>query len=348
MKRKKAETTTAKSKKSVDLPTVKEMLEAGVHFGHETKRWHPNFKEYIFDRKENFHIIDLEQTLSKLEEALVFLTEVASKGEILIIGTKRQARDLVKAAAVNSGAHFVINRWVGGLITNNETIGKSIRKLKRIEEDLSGDVKKYSQKKLSVLRREWGRLDRLFCGVKHMESIPKALVILGAHYEKMAVREAKVANIPIVALIDSNTDPSGIEYPIPANDDAIKSIELFCNYFSKAIVKGNKGKGVKHEFLDLSTVGIKEEDLSEKDKIKKHKKSVQKVKVKKKSVKKIKRAPKRSISEVKKKRKSSKKKSVSKTVKKTTKKKAKRTSKKKKTSRKKSRARKKKKIEVIA
>ena len=258
--------------RSFELPSVKELLEAGVHFGHETKRWNPNYREYIYQKRGKFHIIDLEKTLEKLEEALKFLKESASKGEILIVGTKRQARDIVREEAIRSGALYVTNRWVGGQLTNFEKVQKSIDKLTKIEERLSGDLSKISQQRLSVLRREWGRLERLFGGIKKMKRIPSAIVLIDALYERIPLHEATVANVPVVALVDSNTNPLDLDYPIPGNDDAIRSIKLFVKMFADAILLGNKGKGVKHEFTDFSTIGVKddkEKTVSEKKKVKK-------------------------------------------------------------------------------
>jgi small subunit ribosomal protein S2 len=253
--------TTKAKKSSIKIPTVRELLEAGAHFGHETKRWNPNYAEFIYTKRDKFHIIDLEKTLKKFKEALEFIQKVAPKGNILIVGTKRQARDIVREEAIRCGAHFVINRWVGGTISNFPRISKSIEKLRKIEEKLKGDVKKYTQQQLAVLRREWARYDRLFGGIKKLEKLPDVVIIIDAKYEKMTVRELKSAKIPIIAVVDSNTNPKGIDYPIPANDDAIKSVELLVKYISDAILKGNRGRGVRHEFEDLSMVGIKKSDI---------------------------------------------------------------------------------------
>jgi len=264
-----------KSKKGLKLPTVKELLEAGVHFGHETKRWHPNFEHYIYSKRGDFHIIDLEKTLEKFQEALEFIEKKADS-DILIVGTKRQARRIVREGAIRAGIHFVTNRWVGGLFTNFDEISKGIKRLRKLEDILGGDLEDLSQQQLSVLRKEWGRLIRLFGGVKYLDSIPDVIIIFDPNFEKIVFREAKKAKIPIVAIVDSNTDPKGVDYPIPANDDAIKSIELFAKYIADAIINSRKGKGLEHKFEDFSLVGIKEEDLKPKVRKKKAKKTTKK------------------------------------------------------------------------
>lgn len=264
----------------IKLPSLKELLKAGVHFGHETKRWNPNYQKYIYTKRGKFHIIDLEKTLEKLKEALMFLGGKADS-DILIVGTKRQARDIVKEEAMRCGIHFVTNRWVGGLFTNFEEISKGIKRLRELEDILDGDLKGLSQQRLSVLRKEWGRLIRLFGGVKYLDSIPDVIIIFDTNYERIVFREAKKAKIPVVAIVDSNTDPSSIEYPIPANDDAIKSIKLFAQYIADAIINNRKGKGVNHELKDFSMVGIKQADkkvTKSKDKIIYRKKKVTKKK----------------------------------------------------------------------
>jgi small subunit ribosomal protein S2 len=245
-------------KSSVSTPTVKDMLAAGSQFGHQTKRWDPNYRKYIYAKRGNFHIIDLEKTHEYLNKARQFLTDAAKSKTVLMVGTKRQARDIIREEAVRAGVHFVVNRWVGGTITNFDTIEKGIKSLRNIEEKLSGDLDEYSQKELSVMRREWGRLSRLYGGIKFLQSVPEVLLVVDVHYEKAAIREAKRAGITIVALVDSNSDPSGIDYVIPANDDAIKSIKLLVSSCADAILEGNKGKGIKHLFKDFSTVGIRE------------------------------------------------------------------------------------------
>lgn len=252
-----AEKTTTK-KTAVQLPTVKDLLEAGAHFGHETKRWNPQYAEFIYTKRGGFHIIDLENTCRRLGEASVFLQKAAKGGDIIMVGTKRQARDIVREEAIRCGAHFITNRWVGGLVTNFEVVHRGIKRLREIEEKLGGDLEGLTQQNLSVLRREWARLERLFGGVKTLDKLPSAIVVIDAYYERIAVRESKGAGIPVVVLVDSNTDPTGIDYPVPANDDAIKSVQLFTRCFAEAILAGNQGKGVKHEFKDFERVGVKE------------------------------------------------------------------------------------------
>lgn len=295
----------------IELPTPKDLLEAGAHFGHETKRWHPKYEEYIYASRGEFHIINIEKTIEELEKALKFLAKTASRNEVLFVGGKRQAREFVKQGAVEAGAHFIVNRWAGGLLTNFNMIKKSIKQLRELEEVLSGDLDEFTQQELAVLRREWGRLNRLFGGVKNMTRPPGAVVIIDAHYESIALRESIKKGIPIVALIDSNTDPSNIDYPVPANDDALKSVKLFMEYFVKAVKAGNRGKGVQYDFRDYSKVGIKISDLKKEDRQKRekiNKKTFKKSEDKKKSIKEEKRSTKK---------KSTKKKTPSKTSKKT-------------------------------
>jgi len=251
---------------SISIPTVKEMLEAGVHFGHETKRWNPSFREYIFDKRGKFHVIDLEKTVENLKKALKYLVDISSKKEILFVGTKRQARDIMKEEATRCGAHFITNRWVGGLLTNFEIIHKGIRKLRKVEEKLSGNLKEYTPQELSVQRREWGRLDRLFGGVKFLDELPGVIVLIDPRFEWITVKEARVAKIPVVAVVDSNSNPNLVDYPVPGNDDAIKSIQLFSKVLADAVLVGNKGKGVQHVLADFSKVGVDKEGKKEEEK----------------------------------------------------------------------------------
>jgi len=245
------------------LPEISELLEAGVHFGHETKRWNPAYGEFIFSTRGKFHIINVEKTLEKMKEALEALVEASKKGEILFVGTKRQARELLRECAIACGAHFVINRWPGGLLTNFEVISKGIERLRKLEENFENKANDYNQAELSVYRRRWGRLDRLFSGVKSMTRLPSAILVVDSHFEKNAVREAKIKNIPVIALVDSNSDPNMVDFPIPANDDALKSIQLFAKYFVENINSFGV-KRVAYEYKDFSKIGIEKEKTEKK------------------------------------------------------------------------------------
>lgn len=241
----------------VKLPDIKAMLETGVQFGHQTKRWNPKMQKYIFAKKGNFHIIDISQTLPLLEEAAVFLTKAASEGDVLFVGTKRQAVDIVEQEAIRCGAHYITNRWVGGLFSNFEIVRKSINKLNELEKILQEGVENRTKQEIYWMKRVLARLERLFSGVKQMTSLPKVIVIIDANYEKKTVKEAKKMKIPIVAVVDTNSDPDLVDYPIPGNDDALGSIKLFMKTFADAVLLGNKGNGIKHKQMDLAALEIK-------------------------------------------------------------------------------------------
>jgi small subunit ribosomal protein S2 len=223
--------------------TVQNLLEAGVHFGHQTKRWNPKMKPYIFGAKNGIHIFDLGKTMYCLNEACKFIyKEVANGGDVLFVGTKRQAQELVKEAAQRDNMHYVTFRWLGGTLTNLETIRKSITKfskLKKMEED--GSLDKMKKKESSRLRREMGKLDRQLCGIMTMKKAPSVMVILDIAKEHIAVNEANILGIPVVAIIDSNVDPDLVSYGIPGNDDAVRSLKVIVDQLSTAI---HAGKGI--------------------------------------------------------------------------------------------------------
>lgn len=253
---------------SYSIPSVKELLEAGVHFGHECKRWNPLMQDFIYTKRGKFHIIDVVKTRENLEKATKFLKESAEAGKvILFVATKRQIQDIVKEQAIRSGSPFVVNRWLGGQFTNFDTIKKSILKLRDLENKLLGDISSYSQQTLSNMRREWARLDRMYQGVKSLDKIPSIVIIFDLHAERIAVKEAKKMGVTIVGIVDTNSNPNLADFPIPANDDAMKSVALISKCLADAIIAGNKGRGIKHEFYDFSKVGIKGFDKIE------HKKS---------------------------------------------------------------------------
>lgn len=222
------------------MPTLREMLNAGVHFGHKTSRWHPKMDEYVFMAKNGVHVINLEKTAVELENAVEFLKQLAGEGKtIVFVGTKKQASAIVKKAAISCGMPYIDSRWVGGTLTNFETIKSAVGNFQSRKEDLEKEDGKLSKKELSKLRDKTEKGERLFGGIVGLSKKPDAFILIGAHDEKNALHEANLDSIPVVALVDTNTDPTLIDYPIPANDDATKSIELFANLFAQ-VIRENK------------------------------------------------------------------------------------------------------------
>ena len=220
---------------------MKQLLEAGAHFGHKTSRWHPKMAPFIHSKRGGSHIIDLAQTVTALEEALSFLSETAGKSkQILLVGTKRQAQDIVKQLAVDTNQPYVTERWLGGMLTNWNTIGGRVKHLKDLEARMeSGELaNKYNKLEIQRFQEEITELNRLYGGIKDMNSRPGALFVTDIIADANAVREANKIGIPIVAIVDTNADPSQVTYPIPANDDAIKSIQLIADYVKSAIDEG--------------------------------------------------------------------------------------------------------------
>ena len=222
--------------------TIKQLLEAGVHFGHQKRRWNPKMKKFIFGEKNGIYIIDLEKTEKALERALGFLREIASKGDIvLFVGTKKQAKDVIKEEAIRSGMFYVTERWLGGMLTNFATIKKSIKRHKditRMRED--GTMEKLSKKEVAKLTREQAKLNRDLEGVLDMGKVPAAIFIVDSKKEEIAVAEANKLGLAAIGLIDTNCDPDKIDYPIPGNDDAIRSIKLISGMVADAIMEGRK------------------------------------------------------------------------------------------------------------
>jgi small subunit ribosomal protein S2 len=220
---------------------IKQLLEAGAHFGHKTERWHPKMAPYIHSKRGGTHIIDLAQTVTCLEDALSFLTKTASEGkQILLVGTKRQAQDIVKQTAQTVNMPYVTERWLGGMITNWNTIGGRVKHLQDLENRMaSGELaNKYNKLEVQRFQEEIEQMNVLYGGVKEMNSRPGAVFIVDIVNDVNAVREAKKLHIPIVAIVDTNADPSQVTYPIPANDDAIKTIQLILDYVKSAIETG--------------------------------------------------------------------------------------------------------------
>jgi len=218
---------------------IKELLDAGVHFGHQTKRWNPKMKPFIFDARNGIHIIDLSKTEAQLNAALDYLTATVRKGgKILFVGTKKQAQQCVKETAKETGQMFVTERWLGGTLTNYATVKTSIKRLKEIEKmDADGSINDYVKQEQAVIHREGARLHKYFDGLRELDKMPAALFVVDVKREHNAVAEAKTLGIPIVALVDTNCDPEDAQYPIAANDDAIRSVRLILGAVSQAITQ---------------------------------------------------------------------------------------------------------------
>lgn len=230
---------------SVDVD-IKKLLEAGAHFGHKASRWHPKMAPYIHSKREGTYIIDLTKTVDALTEALSFIEKTASEGkQVLLVGTKRQARDIVKAAAETTGMPYVTERWLGGMLTNQNTISGRVKHLKDLEAKMESGAfaSKYNKLELQRVQEEIDSMNIMYGGIKNMAARPGAMVVFDVLTDQNAVKEANKLNIPIVGLVDTNADPSDITYPVPANDDAIKTLQLVADYVKQAIETGkNKQK----------------------------------------------------------------------------------------------------------
>jgi small subunit ribosomal protein S2 len=243
---------------------IKKLLEAGVHFGHQSKRWNPKMSKFIFGERSGIYIVDLEKTADCLNIAKDFLLKVTSKGNtVLFVGTKKQAREAIKDAAVRSGMYWITERWLGGLLTNFATIKKSIARLKDIEKmKEDGTFQRLTKKEVAHLEKELVKLKKYFDGIVSMEQPPAALFIIDSKKEETAVREANRLGIPIVALIDTNSNPDMIDYPIPGNDDAVKSIQLVTSIIADTVIDGRKRF---LSYLSTEGVGLESSPAGEKD-----------------------------------------------------------------------------------
>ena len=225
----------------MNFVTMKELLEAGVHFGHQTKKWNPKMKEYIFGERNGIYIIDLKKTLALFKEACQFALDLASRGgRVLYVGTKRQAKDIVAEEAVRCGGFYVKERWLGGLLTNFQTIQRSIERLKELDE-----MKKdgrweevFTKKEQARMEKEKKKLERNLSGIRDMTSRPDAIFVIDSKKETIAIGEARRLGIPVIAVVDTNCDPSEVDFPIPGNDDAIRAIKLFTSKMADALVEG--------------------------------------------------------------------------------------------------------------
>lgn len=226
--------------------TIKQLLESGAHFGHQTSSWHPRMKSYIFTRRNGIHIIDLEQTIVMLDKACQFVRQLIADGNtILFVGTKKQAQQAIEEEAKRCNMPYINQRWLGGVLTNFTTIQTRIDYLVRLEDQQAkGEFSHLTKKEALKLEKEILRLNRQIGGLKEMTSLPQALFIIDVIKEKIALTEAKRVGIPIVAIVDTNCNPTGIDHPIPANDDAIKAIKLICSSIADAVIEGRTGEAV--------------------------------------------------------------------------------------------------------
>ena len=236
--------------------SMKQLLEAGVHFGHQTRRWDPRMAEYIFQARNGIHIIDLQKASKKIDEAYEFIKEQVEEGKtVLFVGTKKQAQDCMKDAAIKSGMYYVNQRWLGGMLTNFDTIQKRIQRLKdleKMEEDGTFDV--LPKKEVILLKKEMEKLEKNLGGIKEMDKLPGVIFLVDPKKERIAVLEAKKLGIPTVGIVDTNCNPQDLDYPIPGNDDAIRSVSLIADVMANAIIEGKQGESFET---------VEEQDVSE-------------------------------------------------------------------------------------
>ena len=238
---------------------MKQLLEAGVHFGHQTKRWDPKMAEYIYQARNGIHIIDLQKTSKKIDEAYNFIKEVSEEGkDILFVGTKKQAQECVKDAAIKSNMFYVDQRWLGGMLTNFKTIRKRVERLNKLqamEQDGTFDV--LPKKEVAALKNEMEKLEKNLGGIKEMTRMPGAMFVVDPKNERIAILEARKLNIPIIGLVDTNCNPEDVDYPIPGNDDAIRAVKLITDVMANAIIEGRQGEILESE-AEMEETAIEE------------------------------------------------------------------------------------------
>ena len=236
--------------------TMHQLLEAGAHFGHQTHRWNPKMKPYIFGDRNGVHILDLSQSVPLFARALDFVSQAAARGgKVLFVGTKRQAQGPIADAARASGQHFVNHRWLGGMLTNWKTISGSITRLKTMEETLNGDTSGFTKKEVLQMTRERDKLELSLGGIRDMGGIPDVIFIIDANKEELAIKEANVLGIPVVAILDSNVSPDGISFPVPGNDDASRAICLYCEAVATAATRGGQ-QAAASRGVDLGAMDV--------------------------------------------------------------------------------------------
>ncbi|MBR4463593.1 MAG: 30S ribosomal protein S2 [Treponema sp.] len=239
--------------------TMKSLLESGVHFGHQVKRWDPRMKKYIFQARNGIHIIDLQKTIVAIKESYEAVRKVVSSGKsVLFVGTKKQAQQAIQKEAERCGMYYVNNRWLGGMLTNFSTIKKSLQRLKKIEKmEIDGTFDNLTKKEVSALSKEKAKLEKNLGGIKEMKELPGIIFIIDTHKEEIAVAEAHRMGIPVVAVVDTNCNPEGITYPIPGNDDAIRAITLFTSIIANAVIEADNEQGLKI----IETLGDEEDGV---------------------------------------------------------------------------------------
>jgi len=246
------------------MPAVKfeDLLGSGAHFGHVTRKWNPNFNPYIISEKNGVHIIDLECTIKSIDEASSFVKKVVNKnGEILFVGTKKQAQDIVQQEADRCSMFYIVERWLGGTLTNFSTIKKSIKRLKLLEKEGSNLYENMTKKETQMLNREKLKLADQHRGIKDMRRLPDLLIIVDAHYEDTAIKEARRLDIPIIAIVDSNTDPNKVTYPIPANDDSMRTINIIISALADAVLEAKGADLTNNQNIEDNSSKIKEKNI---------------------------------------------------------------------------------------
>ncbi len=244
---------------------MKQLLEAGVHFGHQTRRWDPKMAEYIFQARNGIHIIDLQKTSKKLDEAYNFIREQAEEGKkVLFVGTKKQAQECVKEAALKCGMFYVDQRWLGGMLTNFDTIQKRIQRLKDLEKmQEDGTFEILPKKEVILLKKEMEKLERNLGGIKEMNELPGVIFLVDPKKERIAILEAKKLDIPVVGLVDTNCNPEELDYPIPGNDDAIRAVKLIADVMANAVIEGKQGESLDMDVQDEQPVQEEAETMEQ-------------------------------------------------------------------------------------
>jgi len=245
----------------MSVVSMKQLLEAGVHFGHQTFKWNPKMRKYIFIKRNGIHIIDLKQTVDAINEAYQFLKEVAAKSEyILFVGTKKQAQNAIKESSEKAGVFFVNNRWYGGMLTNMQTIRQSIDKMKYYEEIVrDGTINSYTKLEAQHMKRVHDKIDNALGGIRDMNALPGAVFIVDTDHEKIAVHEARILGIPIIGMVDTNSDPDLVDYVIPSNDDATRAVSLIADIMANAVIEG---KGVSTEGAEVAKTTVEADDFT--------------------------------------------------------------------------------------